>query len=378
MANILSIVPYKFSPPVNGGHWGVIIIEKSLSVYNNVLTVATSDNSTEKPYPFTIAPILSNKKKRYIPFSGADIIEKAAIDHKADYIFLHHHYMFFTALKVAKKLNIPLYIRSHNIESLRFKSLGKSWWKIMYWYEKWAYNKADKIFFVTEDDKEWAIKNFKTKRQNTDVMPFGIDFTESPEKPNNKISTAQSYGLNAAIPWFFFMGMLDYTPNTEAVLILINEILPRIRQGNQSFHLIIFGKNLSDNIQEQLKSLSINDDVVYLGFVEDLGAMLSSCDVMLNPVLSGGGVKTKVIESLAWNKTVISTHSGALGIDPKYCNNKLQIVADNDWQQFANAALNSIKGEKQNISSTFFEYYASENIAKRMQIHFENTKTNKK
>src|SRR5690606_37404452 len=98
--------------------------------------------------------------------------------------------------------------------------------------------------------------------------------------------------------------------------------------------------------------------------------MLSSCDVMLNPVLSGGGVKTKVIESLAWNKTVVSTHSGALGIEPSVCNDKLQIVADNDWDAFANRAIETISKKHNNISTEFFDYYAASNIALRMQQHF--------
>ncbi len=130
MARILSIVPYKFLPPTNGGHWGVIIVEKILSVYNKVHTVSTVNNSLKTAFPFETHFIIPDSKKRYLPFSQYKNVLQLARQVKPDYIFSHHHYMYPMASKVAKKLGIPLYIRCHNIEAERFRSTGKWWWKI--------------------------------------------------------------------------------------------------------------------------------------------------------------------------------------------------------------------------------------------------------
>jgi glycosyltransferase involved in cell wall biosynthesis len=371
MAKIVSIVPYKFLPPVNGGHWGVIIIEKLLSIFNEVHTISTANNIDEKKYPFHTHLILNAKPAHYLPFAGYKAILKVAKEQNAGYIFLHHPYMYFTAKKVADTLGIPLYIRSHNIESERFRSLGKSWWRIMHWYEKMAYKKADRTFFVTEEDKDWAIAHFNIKKEQGVVMPFGIDFAKSPELPKAvKHKTAEESGLNGDVPWLFFMGQLDYKPNEEAVLLILKEVLPRLRKSGIPFQVLIFGKNLHENIQQEIKQSAAQDDIVYLGFVPELAPMLSSCDVMLNPVLSGGGVKTKLVESLAWNKTVISTDSGALGMEKSVCGEKLRICADKDWDAFASLALQAMQGAPSQIPDAYFQFYYANNIAERMQPHF--------
>lgn len=373
MANIVSIVPYKFLPAINGGHWGVIIIEKLLSVYNKVTTITTINNVDDKKQPFQLSLSLPDKQSRYIPFAGIKTILEIARQQKADYIFAHHHYMFFTAKSVAYKLKIPLYIRSHNIETLRFKSLGKPWWRIMFQYEKMAYKKADRIFFVTEEDKDWAVENFKIAKDKSVVMPFGIDFDKSPELPKSiKIQVANLFDVPADVPWLFFMGQLDYMPNEEAVVIIIRKILPILRKRNIAFQTVIFGKNLSAVIQEEIKQTAKNKDVIFVGFVPELAPVLSACDIMLNPMLSGGGVKTKVVESLAWNKTIVSTKSGAVGIEKAVCGEKLQICDDNDWERFADLVINNIQIKNQpQIPDRYFDYYYSKNIAERMQPFFK-------
>jgi hypothetical protein len=55
----------------------------------------------------------------------------------------------------------------------------------------------------------------------------------------------------------------------------------------------------------------------------DINEYIDGCDVMINPILSGGGVKTKAIDTLARSQTVISTQTGAEGIDAKVCGNNL-------------------------------------------------------
>lgn len=372
MAKIVSVVPYRFLPPVNGGHWGLIIIEKLLSIFNEVHTVSTINNIDEQKFPFTTHLILNDKPKRYLPFAGYKAILKVAREEKAQYIFAHHPYMYFTVNKVAKTLGIPLYIRSHNIESERFRSLGKQWWPLLHWFEKKAYRNADKTFFVTEEDKNWAIQHFGIRQEQGVVMPFGIDFPKSPALEDHvKATTALQLGLNENVPWLFFMGQLDYKPNEEAVQLILKEIVPRLRKSNAVFQLLIFGKNLHESIQQEIRQSAVGNDIVYLGFVPELAPVLSSCDVMLNPVLSGGGVKTKLVESLAWNKTVVSTESGALGMEKSVCGDKLLICADKDWNAFTAITLQMMQQNPARIPDAFFEFYYAKNIAERMQTYFQ-------
>ena len=371
MSKILSIVPYKFLPALNGGHWGVIIVEKILSQYNEVHTLSINSNISTKSTPFQTHFSLSSSKFRYLPFSQYRTALKLAKEIKPDFIFCHHHYMYPMAAKLASKLKIPIYIRCHNIESERFRTNGKWWWKGMFLFEKLAYRKASHLFFVTEEDKAWAIENYFISVQKATVMPFGIDFNAVPQPTlESKQVVANQYQLKADYPWFFFMGQLDYGPNEEAVRFLIHDILPLLKRKIPHFHLLICGKNLSENLQHEIKTIADNNDITYLGFVPKIEDILSSCDIMLNPVISGGGVKTKVVESLAWNKTVVSSYSGAIGIEQSVCGNKLLIAPDDKWEEFVDLILKGMEDEESNIPASFFDHYYAKNIADRIQQFF--------
>jgi polysaccharide biosynthesis protein PslH len=373
MANILSIVPYKFLPPTNGGHWGVIIVEKILAVFNKVDTITTSNNDIKKEYPFKVHPIFPNSKKRYLPFACFTETYRLAKEVNADYIFCHHHYMYPMAKKVARKLNVPSYIRCHNIEAERFRSTGKWWWRGMYYFEKTAFNNSDGVFFVTEEDRDWAVKHYSLAEKKAVVMPFGIDFQKTPAATGtSKAALAAQYGFNADKPWLFFMGQLDYGPNEEAVEYILRNILPLLKEKKKdNFHILICGKSLSETMQQEIKSIAKNNDIAYLGFVPDIESVIAACDVMLNPVVSGGGVKTKVVESLAWNKTVVSAHSGAIGIEARVCGDKLLVAEDYDWHNFVSLIELALQSPENNIPDSYFDYYYSANIAARMESYFQ-------
>jgi glycosyltransferase involved in cell wall biosynthesis len=51
------------------------------------------------------------------------------------------------------------------------------------------------------------------------------------------------------------------------------------------------------------------------GLVESLGLAYQACDVMINPILFGGGLKIKSIEALAHGRPLITTPEGSVGID---------------------------------------------------------------
>lgn len=368
MSRILSIAPYKFLPPVNGGHLGIILVEKVLAVFNKVDTLTTDNNQVNKAYPFTVHPVLSSSRLRYLPFGQYRTVSGAAEDIRPQYIFCHHHYMYLMAGKVADKWKAPLYIRCHNIESERFKSTGKWWWKAMWWFERAAFRRASAVFFVTEEDRQWAVQHYGIPEQKAVVMPFGIDFDKVPALTGDKQALAAAHGLDASLPWLFFMGQLDYTPNTEAVQYILREIVPRLQRKGWPFQVLICGKNLPDSLQEEIRQAG--PVIRYLGFVPEIEPLIAACDLMVNPVLSGGGVKTKVVESLAWNKTVVSTHAGAVGIALDVCGQKLRIVPDHDWEQFTDSIIDALQQPPADIPPGYFQYYFSRHIAARMQDWF--------
>jgi glycosyltransferase involved in cell wall biosynthesis len=157
--------------------------------------------------------------------------------------------------------------------------------------------------------------------------------------------------------------VLNYYPNEQAVNFIINEIVPRLNKCGQPYQLLIGGKGLAEPIQQQIAAQK--DTMQYVGFIDDLDTFLQACDMMLNPVQLGGGIKTKAVEALGYNKKVVSTASGAAGISAAACGTKLRVVADNDWDSFTQAIIDQMNNQTQ-IPDTFYATYYWGNIAEKI------------
>jgi len=74
------------------------------------------------------------------------------------------------------------------------------------------------------------------------------------------------------------------------------------------------------------------EQVVVLGEVEDARKFISSKAVMIVPLFSGSGIRIKIIEGMALGTTIISTTTGAEGID--YKKNENVLIADSPCEFF--------------------------------------------
>lgn len=367
MARILSIAPYKYLKPQNGGHWGIFFIETILSKKNDLLSVGVLDNEVYET-PYQKLNELPKGKSRYLPGKLNHQLLAIATKFRPTHIHCHHHYLFPTAKYVADKLRLPLYIRAHNIECERFRSTGKWWWKFMFWFEQYAYKNADKTFFISDEDANWAKLNFNLPKHKIEVMPFATPFKSIPKSEVKREDVANLHQLNPQKDWLIFMGIFSYVPNQEAIELIINEIYPRLIKKDNNFEIIICGKGLKADLVDKINSY---EGVHYLGFVQDLEALLHQSKIMLNPVLNGGGVKTKVLEALAWNNTVVSTEFGAFGIEQKFCGNKLKLVQNADWDSFTNNIISTLQANKEDIPESFFQQYNIDAIAERIQENYQ-------
>ena len=83
---------------------------------------------------------------------------------------------------------------------------------------------------------------------------------------------------------------------------------------------------------------------------------------MLNPVMTGGGIKTKAVEALGYNKTVVSSAIGAAGLVPEVCGDNLHITPDYDWDAFTRKVLANMHKQPA-IPDSFYDMYNWDKIA---------------
>jgi glycosyltransferase involved in cell wall biosynthesis len=364
VTHIAALVPYNIYPPKMGGQKGIAFFYRYLGELLPVTIVTTKNNTSEPGQKNVLAPVLSNSKWRYIDpflfFRIRSIIKKNNITH----LILEHPYYGWLGILLKWFGGIKLVIHSHNIEATRFKSMGKWWWGILWNYERSTHRRADLNFFIQEDDREFALRRFGLDPSRCVVITYGFEMEKAPsaeERASARETICSDYAIDPAATILLFNGTLDYKPNKEALDVILEKINPLLSARDLRYKIIICGNKLPASYHDLAAFTGSN--IIYAGFVNDINLFFKGADIFINPVIEGGGIKTKVVEALGHDLSVISTRSGATGISADITGGKLRIIDDGDWESFAQSI--SAMPVKNSIPKNFFDHFYWGNIAKK-------------
>ncbi len=363
--SIAILAPYNVYPARTGGKKFIAFFYEYLSKILPVEFISVPNNSMPKEYENSFHGVLGSTKLRYanplLFFKLKKIIQQKKI---TDLIIVHPYYGWLAWL-LKKSTGVKLSMLSHNIEAVRFKSMGKSWWKLLWFYEKQTHQILDHNFFVTQEDLDFAVKNYELDRDKCFVITYGIEWQQQPtatEKKEAAILLRKQYHIEDGEKILLFNGTLDYSPNIEAIDYITNNINPLLLNNKVfKYKIIICGKGLPTAYNE-LKSFR-DKNIIYAGFVDDINMFFKGSDIFLNPVITGGGIKTKLVEALGNGLSAVSSKSGAFGIPSDIVKDKLNIVDDDDWalfvQQIILSDINAL------TSNSFYNHFYWGNIAKK-------------
>ena len=362
---ILSIVSYKFLPPQMGGQKNIAFFNRYLAKHVSLLCAGVKGNTHMEEEGYPVINLFSNSNLRYINplyfFKLRRLIKEREITH----LIIEHPYYGWLGMMLKWFCAVKLIVHSHNIEALRFKSLKKWWWGILWNYEKLTHRNADFNFFITDFDREYAITKYGLKESKCAVITFGIEQDKAPalnERAEAREAICKLHAIEKSERILLFNGTLDYKPNLEAVNIILKEINPQLlAASNFKYKIIICGNKLPAAYNELADYKDGN--IIYAGFVKDISMYFKGADIFLNPVIEGGGIKTKVVEALGYGCSVISTKSGAVGIPVEIVGAKMIVVEDSDWINFAKK-VTDIDNEEDTAAS-FFEHFSWTNIGKK-------------
>jgi glycosyltransferase involved in cell wall biosynthesis len=266
---------------------------------------------------------------------------------------------------IRKRTAVKTVLHIHNIEYQRFQSTGKWWWPLLRTYEKRFFAIADEILFVSPEDKKFAVEKWGIKEGKCIEVAFGVEISKYPvdkDSCKKELKTIHQVANDEKI--LLFNGLLDYKPNLDALLVILKEINPVLFQyPDFKYKIIICGKRLPAELSE-LKDYA-DRNIVYAGFVNDIETYFKGADLFLNPVQSGGGIKTKMVEAIAFGTTVITTETGAMGIHKDICGRKLIVVPDNTWKDFAEAIVKNADNVEITPAS-YYDYYYWGSIVKKI------------
>jgi GT2 family glycosyltransferase/SAM-dependent methyltransferase len=107
-----------------------------------------------------------------------------------------------------------------------------------------------------------------------------------------------------------FLGGFAHSPNVDAAIRLVEDLLPRIRAELGPVGLAIVGSNPPAAV----KALARVDGVEVTGFVEDLTPWFERSRMMVAPLVYGAGVNGKLTHSMASGLPIVTTAVGAEGL----------------------------------------------------------------
>lgn len=357
MPDVLALVSYKIYPTQMGGQKGIALFYQHLQNFISVQLVVSSDNKIDETEK-TIKCLYAN---RYIFFNLLQLkkLENLIKTNAIKAIIVEHSYPAFLAVLLRKRTKTPFIIHSHNVEANRFRLMNRWWWHIYNKYERWAHQKADFSFFISEEDKEAAIRQWNLKEDKCSVVTYGI---ENIDKENERSSFRIENGIKEDEKILFFNGTLDYKPNHDAINILVERIIPLLIEAELKFKLLITGTGLPTEIKDKICN---NQYIIFKGFVTNISEFYRNSDLFINPIINNTGVKTKVIEALSHHCKVVSTIDGAAGINKALCGAQLITVPNNDWILFSNSVIMQLHQSKMKTPKQFFENYSWNNIAQK-------------
>ena len=362
--NIIWLTPEVAYPPI-GGRNGVYNRIVHMSKKNNIFLFSISYNGEEETiseqemkkyckfvfhYNRGAHKISTLFKSIFLPFSVASRTSKKTQrkmvevikENQIDYIIVDFPNMALNVIKIKKYLkNIKVTLNEHNIEFERMRSMKdiktiSAKKRLMYKlesgrlkrYENRVYKHKfiSSITFFSKDDYESFPKSFPKCRAKLAVFPLGANEINAPCSSKEKA--------------LIFIGRLDEVAitNVEAVLWFCKEIFPLVLEKKPNQTLVIAGSRPCDEVTKLA-----NKNIKVIPNYDKVEDIFSMGDCVILPLLSGGGVKGKLIEAASSKKMIITTDKGVEGTI--FENNK-DLIVTNDAKEFANSIINYIDNEK--------------------------------
>ncbi|MFC2043163.1 glycosyltransferase family 4 protein [Chloroflexota bacterium] len=190
--------------------------------------------------------------------------------------------------------------------------------RLMRRYEAQVCDQFDRVVWVSGDDLK-AVASYQPSIQKlplkTTIIPICID----PQISNPVLPLPKSDRI-------LFLGGMHWPPNAEGLRWIAQNVLPIVREQIPDVELLAVGKEPPADLQKT-GGLSLP------GYIEDVESIWSGCRVFVVPLLSGGGMRVKILDTWAHGLPVVSTSIGAEGIKIKSGSNILIADTPHEFSQ---------------------------------------------
>ena len=207
---------------------------------------------------------------------------------------------------IRKHSKAKIIVRTHNVEHQIWEQYAANTSNpIKKWYLKRLasamkkaeisnLNKVDLLATISNTDAE-TFRNLGIKTPRI-TIPVAMEV-------HSKKTTFSSDSI-------FFLGSMNWQPNSEAVDWLVSSIFPALKKVIPEVRLNLAGSFMNGKFPSDKNAGIINH-----GFVENSTDFMLTKGILVLPIQSGSGVRMKLLEALSLGIPVVTTAIGAQGIN---------------------------------------------------------------
>jgi glycosyltransferase involved in cell wall biosynthesis len=277
--------------------------------------------------------------ERFISIQFADKLKQLLLTESFDVLQLEGTFVAWYAGFITEEFfsgrmpqRLPLIVlRAHNVEYTIWEMLAsratnplKKWYlaKLAHRleeFERWMLFRIDAVAAITEADVLRLQRLFAWLPPTVSAEEVQAMYATRTPGPPAFACIPASYDLSllpaAAAPpqprTVFVIGSLNWLPNIEGLAWFLKEVWPQAHAEMPDLALHIAGSYPPADLTTRPAG---QDNVFIHGFVASAPAFMQQYELMLVPLLSGGGMRVKMVEGLALGKPILSTALGAEGI----------------------------------------------------------------
>lgn len=296
----------------------------------------------EKPPKFTAKGLARHAVGDSLLFSRywserlVQSLQGLASQHRYDAVLFQHGYMAQYIRSIASmlpahcvKVASPEVLESRAfLKKAELASSPISRWalsresRILDRVESGVFNAFDRVALFSQEDLVHYRQHGGTSQAT--VVNLGIEVDRYPLVPITASGTGR---LRVA-----FFGAFSWFANTDALEYLLRDVWPVVEAKVNNVDLLIAGREIPDWAYKHQ-----SDRVQVLGRVDSIAEFLKNVDVVLSPIRIGGGIRLKILESLAYGRTVLSTRVGLEGLDTRVVKHVRAVDTPDEYAEAINS-----------------------------------------
>ena len=222
--------------------------------------------------------------------------------------------------------------------------------------ELWAIGRADGTIAVSEYDRQVIQKKVP------DAQVHVVSNIHETKKLNRPFVDRDG---------ILFIGSFAHTPNVDAVLWFVSDVLPMIHEWLPELRFHVIGLNPPEEIRDLA-----SDRVVIEGFLKDVEGQFGARRLSVAPLRYGSGVKGKINQSMAYGLPCVATPVAVEGMDLDW---ESEVFVAAEAREFAEAVVEIYENEElwstlavnsqAGIERSFSMKVAEENFLKALREH---------